>query len=58
MVLALQNNLILRSAPLEYLGVNSVRVSKDGQQRDWFSPFETRRFAPLLRVRFVCTASS
>src|SRR5438093_2962980 len=26
-------------------------VSKDGQQRDWRRPFETRRFAMLLRVR-------
>jgi hypothetical protein len=46
--------LILRSAPLEYLGVNSVRVSKDGKQRRCsLPPFETHRYAMLLRVRFV-----
>src|SRR5882757_3957730 len=26
-------------------------VSKDGQQHDWFPPFETRPCGPLLRVR-------
>jgi hypothetical protein len=29
-----------------------VRVSKGGQQHDWFPPFETHRFAMLLRVRW------
>ena len=31
-VLLKQDNLMLRSAPLEYLGVNSARVSKHGPQ--------------------------
>jgi hypothetical protein len=26
-------------------------VSKHGQQHDWFPPFETRPYGPLLRVR-------
>jgi hypothetical protein len=30
-----------------------VRVSKGGQQYDWLPPFETRRFATLLRVRLL-----
>ena len=46
-----QQNLTLRSGPLEYLGVNSVRVSKGGQHQDWGPPFETHRCAALLRVR-------
>jgi hypothetical protein len=45
------HNLILKKAPLEYLGVNSTPVSKDGQQHDWFPPFETRPCGALLRVR-------
>jgi hypothetical protein len=40
----LNDNLILRSTP-------QVCVSKDGLQRDWCPPFETPRFARLLRVR-------
>ena len=33
-----------------------MRVSKGGQHQDWFPPFETHRFAMLLRVRWcwVC----
>ena len=37
-------HLILRSGP-------QARVSKDGQQQDWGPPFETQRYALLLRVR-------
>ncbi len=39
-----EENLILRSRAQR-------GVSKDGQQHDWFAPFETRSFGPLLRVR-------
>jgi hypothetical protein len=45
--------LTLRSAPLEYLGVYSGRVSKGGQHHDWSPSFETHRFAMLLRMRLA-----
>lgn len=57
MVLALQKNLILRTAR-RALGAYECAFSKDGQQHDWLPPFETRRFATILRVRFVRIASS
>jgi hypothetical protein len=38
------HHLTLRSGP-------QGRVSKGGQQHDWLPPFETHRFAVLLRVR-------
>ena len=41
---ALKPRLILRSRAKR-------GVSKDGQQHDWFPPFETRPCRPLLRVR-------
>ena len=47
-----EENLILRSRAPHFLRCAQGRgVSKDGQQHDWFAPFETRSFGPLLRVR-------
>src|ERR1700722_18980338 len=48
----LQKRLTLRRAPLEYLGINSTPVSKGRQHHACGPPFETRRFAALLRVRW------
>jgi len=49
---SLPKNLILRRSPLEYLGVNSTTVSKDGIHRRCSLPILRDGPAGLLRMRF------
>jgi hypothetical protein len=50
---SLPKNLILRRSPLEYLGVNSTTVSKDGIRRRCLLPILRDGPAGLLRMRFA-----